>query len=258
MWQPPVPRHLLSCLPSWPRLLYLLSSRIMSPLLTYSHFFSTLRTPGPAPCGNYPSLATCTLLVQPLSYLSHSHLPIISPPCMYQGRLHVATAWPWPHALFSFAFYFACSHIVALPDFTTLRLPGPATCGNCPSLATCTLVSSTRKAPYCVCPPGFGMAPTGCVRGALPTVSFASLTFYNQRGYALTPYTYTMRVRYSGCTNLPSMIGLNVCSYWQVDQAPGGAGGCQAVNVYRYANCVTLVVQLPYLSLASIAATGVS
>ncbi|CAI5460906.1 unnamed protein product [Closterium sp. Yama58-4] len=135
---------------------------------------------------------------------------------------------------------------------------GPTTCGNCPALATCTLVSSTRKAPYCVCPSGFGMTDTGCVRGASPTVSSASLTFYSQPEYALTPSTFTMRVRYSGCTNLPSTIARNVRSYWRVDRAPGGAGHCRFVNVYRYANCVTLVAQLPALSLTSIDAEGVS
>ncbi|CAI5490217.1 unnamed protein product, partial [Closterium sp. Naga37s-1] len=152
------------------------------------------------------------------------------------------------------------AYCVCKPGYTLLygTCVGPATCGNCPSLATCTLVSSTRKAPYCVCPAGFGMTATGCVRGALPTVSSASLTFYNQPGFTLTPYTYTLRVRYSGCTNLPSTIGLNVRSYWRVDRAPGGAGHCQFVNAYRFANCVTQVAQLPALSLSGIAAASVS
>ncbi|CAI6009493.1 unnamed protein product, partial [Closterium sp. NIES-65] len=152
------------------------------------------------------------------------------------------------------------AYCVCKPGYTLLygTCVGPATCGNCPSLATCTLVSSTRKAPYCVCPAGFGMTATGCVRGALPTVSSASLTFYNQPGFTLTPSTYTLRVRYSGCTNLPSTIGLNVRSYWRVDRAPGGAGHCQFVNAYRFANCVTQVAQLPALSLSGIAAASVS
>ncbi|CAI5978450.1 unnamed protein product [Closterium sp. NIES-65] len=152
------------------------------------------------------------------------------------------------------------AYCVCKPGYTLLygTCVGPATCGNCPSLATCTLVSSTRKAPYCVCPAGFGMTATGCVRGALPTVSSASLTFYNQPGLTLTPSTYTLRVRYSRCTNLPSTIGLNVRSYWRVDRAPGGAGHCQFVNAYRFANCVTQVAQLPALSLSGIAAASVS
>ncbi|CAI5490211.1 unnamed protein product [Closterium sp. Naga37s-1] len=63
--------------------------------------------------------------------------------------------------LLSMAPLLTCFHYFATPTS-----PGLATCGNCPSLATCTLVSSTRKAPYCVCPRGYGMASTGCVAGA--------------------------------------------------------------------------------------------
>ncbi|CAI6001989.1 unnamed protein product [Closterium sp. NIES-65] len=135
---------------------------------------------------------------------------------------------------------------------------GPATCGNCPAGATCTLVSSTLKAPYCYCPGGYGMTSTGCVRGYVPTVSSASFTFYNLPKYDLTPNTYTLRVIYNGCTNLPTSIGYYVQSYWRVDRAPGGIGNCKTIYVYRYPNCAgSPIAQLPYLSLGSITAQGV-
>ncbi|CAI5950986.1 unnamed protein product [Closterium sp. NIES-65] len=135
---------------------------------------------------------------------------------------------------------------------------GPATCGNCPAGATCTLVSSTLKAPYCYCPGGYGMTSTGCVRGYAPTVSSASFTFYNLPKYDLTPNTYTLRVIYNGCTNLPTSIGYYVQSYWRVDRAPGGIGNCKTIYVYRYPNCAgSPIAQLPYLSLGSITAQGV-
>ncbi|CAI5986018.1 unnamed protein product [Closterium sp. NIES-64] len=134
----------------------------------------------------------------------------------------------------------------------------PATCGNCPAGATCTLVSSTLKAPYCYCPGGYGMTSTGCVRGYAPTVSSASFTFYNLPKYDLTPNTYTLRVIYNGCTNLPTSIGYYVQSYWRVDRAPGGIGNCKTIYVYRYPNCAgSPIAQLPYLSLGSITAQGV-
>ncbi|CAI5514141.1 unnamed protein product, partial [Closterium sp. Naga37s-1] len=136
---------------------------------------------------------------------------------------------------------------------------GPATCGSCPTGATCNIVSSTVKAPYCSCPSGYGMSSTACARGYAPTVSSASFTFYRYPKYTLTPYTYTMRVLYNGCTNLPSAVGVYMKSYWRVDRAPGGAGHCRIIYAYTYANCNgPMAAVFNYLSLSSIAAYGVT
>ncbi|CAI5987073.1 unnamed protein product [Closterium sp. NIES-64] len=135
---------------------------------------------------------------------------------------------------------------------------GPATCGNCPNLATCALVSLTRKAPYCVCPTGYGMTSYGCIRGATPTVSSASFTLYDKTNYTLSPYTYTTRLNYTACTNVPKPIAFTHQSYWRVDHAPGGAGDCMKIILYHYPNCVGPFATLTYLSLTSITAVGVT
>ncbi|CAI5459847.1 unnamed protein product [Closterium sp. Yama58-4] len=114
---------------------------------------------------------------------------------------------------------------------------GSATCGNCPKRATCTVVSSTKMAPYCICPTGYGMTKFGCIRGATPTVSSASFTFYDNTDFTLSPYTYTTRLNYIACTNVPRPISSIHQSYWRVDHAPGGAGDCRKIVIYQYPNC---------------------
>ncbi|CAI5960654.1 unnamed protein product [Closterium sp. NIES-65] len=128
---------------------------------------------------------------------------------------------------------------------------GPATYGSCPTLATCTRVSATIKAPYC--PPGYGMTSTSCVQGALPTVSSSSFTFYDKPFYGLSPNTYTTHMDYNACTNVP----LKYSSYWRVDHAPGGAGDCLKISTYTLHDCIGLMTVLYDLPLNSIEALGV-
>ncbi|CAI5985831.1 unnamed protein product [Closterium sp. NIES-65] len=140
-----------------------------------------------------------------------------------------------------------------LPSYTLLygECVGPATYGSCPTLATCTRVSATIKAPYC--PPGYGMTSTSCVQGALPTVSSSSFTFYDKPFYGLSPNTYTTHLDYNACTNVP----LKYSSYWRVDHAPGGAGDCLKISMYTLHDCIGLMTVLYDLPLNSIEALGV-
>ncbi|CAI7756943.1 unnamed protein product, partial [Closterium sp. NIES-53] len=93
---------------------------------------------------------------------------------------------------------------------------GPATCGNCPTGATCAVAFG--YIPYCICPTGYGMTSTGCVNGATPTVSDTSFTFYDQSNYTITPNTYTMRLEYNGCTTIPSSTSSKIRSIWNVQK----------------------------------------
>ncbi|CAI7873801.1 unnamed protein product, partial [Closterium sp. NIES-54] len=137
----------------------------------------------------------------------------------------------------------------------TLSRSRPATCGNCPAKATCTLVSATKKAPYCVCPRGYGMTSNGCFNRAIPTVSSASFTFYASSNYKFS--SHTMRLNYNACTNVPRTIGSHFRSYWRVDHAPGGAGDCKIIYVYGSANCNGSPTKLHSLYATRITAAGV-
>ncbi|CAI5503959.1 unnamed protein product, partial [Closterium sp. Naga37s-1] len=112
---------------------------------------------------------------------------------------------------------------------------GPATCGNCPSGAKCTVL---YNAPYCICPPGYGMTNTTCVSGAAPTVSSTSFTFYEQANFFVTPNTYTMRLDYNACTTVPAAVASTIVSLWRVDGIPGGLGDCRSLNQYTQEGCV--------------------
>ncbi|CAI5469180.1 unnamed protein product [Closterium sp. Yama58-4] len=128
---------------------------------------------------------------------------------------------------------------------------GPATCGNCPTGATCTVAFG--YIPYCICPPGYGMTSTGCISGAVPTVSDNSFTFYDQSNYTITPNTYTMRLEYNGCTTIPSSTSSKIRSIWNVQKVSGGVGNCISVNYYTQEGCVGT-----YISFPSSGGTGMS
>ncbi|CAI5511776.1 unnamed protein product, partial [Closterium sp. Naga37s-1] len=113
---------------------------------------------------------------------------------------------------------------------------GPATCGNCPTGATCALAFGYM--PYCICPAGYAMTSTGCVSGALPTVSSTSITFYDQSNYTITPNTYTMRLEYNGCTTIPSSTSSKIRSLLIIHKVSGGVGNCFSVRQYTQEGCV--------------------
>ncbi|GJP83003.1 hypothetical protein CLOP_g13220 [Closterium sp. NIES-67] len=131
---------------------------------------------------------------------------------------------------------------------------GPASCGKCPSGATCTLIPRSASA-YCLCAPGYGMTESGCVLGATPTVSSTSFTFFEQPDFVITQGTYTLRVNYDGCTNLTWWGRSYVESYTRVEGAPGGVGDC--ANLYAYGGLGCEGQPTPLYRMGEIGATGI-
>ncbi|GJP44556.1 hypothetical protein CLOM_g3936 [Closterium sp. NIES-68] len=130
----------------------------------------------------------------------------------------------------------------------------PASCGKCPSGATCTLIPRSASA-YCLCAPGYGMTESGCVLGATPTVSSTSFTFFEQPDFVITQGTYTLRVNYDGCTNLTWWGRSYVESYTRVEGAPGGVGDC--ANLYAYGGLGCEGQPTPLYRMGEIGATGI-
>ncbi|CAI5460941.1 unnamed protein product [Closterium sp. Yama58-4] len=113
---------------------------------------------------------------------------------------------------------------------------GSGRCGKCPVGAACAVAFDW--VPYCICPAGYNMTTTGCISGAPPTVSGTSYTFYDQRMLTATSNTYTMRIEYNGCTNIPASIASNIRASWRIHHVSGGLGNCTSVNGYAQEGCV--------------------
>ncbi|CAI5529508.1 unnamed protein product, partial [Closterium sp. Naga37s-1] len=181
-------------------------------------------SPCSATCGTCPTGATCTVTSGNVSYC-------ICPPGYGMG-------------------YSSCSSFLFLIS-SLVPTPGPATCGSCPTGATCTVTSG--NVPYCVCPPGYGMGYSSCI-SARPDASSTSITFYDQTNYTISPTTYTMRLRYNDCRSIPASVAERALSLWRVDGVPGGADNCASVYGYTRESCQGPPTWLPITS----SGTGIS
>ncbi|CAI5485254.1 unnamed protein product, partial [Closterium sp. Naga37s-1] len=114
-------------------------------------------------------------------------------------------------------------------------------CGACPTGATCKTVPATNngwvRVPYCACPSGYGMTPTGCVDGEVATVASYSATYIvNRTANDYTSRPYTFRLNRNGCTQYPDAVAGKFTSVYIVDNIDD-APWCPKFQVFSTDNC---------------------